>query len=101
MLLIRHFTQDMLHKILNPNQNTAMKVVRYIGIPHTTRGEDSSTIYTYHLKVKDPCGIIVEQEIETEDETCRGDVSFDFILDCASRFWKRAHEEWEDWQSRN
>ena len=68
---------------------------------HTTRGEDSSTIYTYHLKVKDPCGIIVEQEIETEDETCRGDVSFDFILDCASRFWKRAHEEWEDWQSRN
>ena len=68
---------------------------------YTTRGEDSSTIYTYQLKVKDPCGIIVEQEIKTEDKSSPGDTSFDYISDCASRFWKRAHEEWQAWQSRN
>lgn len=68
---------------------------------HKTRGEDSSTLYTYHLKVKDPCGIVVEQEIKTEDNSCSGDTSSIYIPDCATRFWKRAHEEWQAWQSRN
>ena len=63
--------------------------------------EDITTHFYFYLAVKDPCGITVEQEIKTEDNSCAGDTSFDAIPDFATRFWKRAHEEWQAWQSKN
>lgn len=63
--------------------------------------EDITTFFYFHLLVKDSSGIIVEQNIRTKENGMIYGETYDGITDCASRFWKRAYEEWQEWQSRH
>ena len=63
--------------------------------------EDITTHFYFYLAVKDSCGITVQQEVRTKEDAMIYGETYDGITDCATRFWKRVHEEWQAWQSRN